>query len=42
MNEKVQRMTREVKNSRRLQSIPRRKDNEQTTSRIETLKHEQW
>ena len=39
MNENVQRMTREVKNSRRIQSIPRRKDTEQTTLRIETLKH---
>ena len=39
VNEKLERMMRELKNSRRTQSIPRRKDNEQTTSRIEMPKH---
>ena len=39
MNEKVEKMMREVKNSRRTQSIPNRKNNGQTTSRIETPKH---
>ena len=38
MNEKLERMMREVKSSR-TKSIPRRKDNEQTTSRIATPKH---
>ena len=39
VNEKLERMMRELKNSRKTQSIPRRKDNEQTTSRIEMPKH---
>ena len=39
MNEKLERMMREVKNSRRTESIPSRKNNGQTTSRIETPKH---
>ena len=39
MNEKLERMMREVKISRRTQSIPDSKDNGQTTSRIETPKH---
>ena len=36
MNDKLERIMREVNNSRRTRSIPRRKGNGQTTSRIET------
>ena len=36
MNEKLERIMREVKDSRKTQSFPSRKDNGQTTSRIET------
>ena len=39
MNEKIERMMREVKNCKRTQSIPRRNNNEQTTSRIGTPNH---
>ena len=39
MSDELERMMRELKNTRRTQSIPSRKDNGQTTSRIETPKH---
>ena len=39
MNKKLEGMMREVKNSRRIQSISSRKNNGQNTSRIETPKH---
>ena len=39
MNEKLEKMMREVKSSRRTQSFPIRKNNGQTTSRMETPKH---
>ena len=39
MNEKLEKIMREVKNSRRTQSNPNSKNNGQTTSRIETPKH---
>ena len=38
MNEKLEKMMIEVKNSRRTQSIPSKRNNGQTTSRIETPK----
>ena len=37
--EKLEKMMREMKNNRRMQSIPIKKNNGQTTSRIETPKH---
>ena len=39
MNEKLEKMMTEMKNSRRAQSIPSKRYNAQTTSGIETSKH---